>query len=1150
MPRTHQVDISELRNELRLRKQATALDLSAALGVSRPTISRLLSRLGDEVVRMDSGQRPRYTLRREIPTLGHTWPLYRVDEQGELLPAGSLEAVEGGFRLTNVPPVLRKKYPDGFFEGFTPFFLNDSQPQGFLGRICARGVASQLGTPVDPNDWSAENLLNYLVHFGEDLPGDWVVGDEMAGRIRRRGDDVPPASLAIFVHEGKRAERYPQLAGQVMLGEPAGSSAGGEQPKFMAQIVDDVPQSAGPLSSAEIDSNRAAIIKFSPVFSSRISAASQRVAQRWADLLLAEYHAFEVLRLTGTEIPVSDARIFDAGGRRFLEVIRFDRVGSHGRRGVISLRSVARGMDYDESGSWATASATMLRDNLLEALDARRLRRLYYFGVFIGNTDMHFGNVSFFWKDEAPLSLAPVYDMLPMAYRPSVQGEIVDRDFPLPVASPESRNDMGQAARWALDFWSRVCNDKLVSSDFRDVARNAYGRVERFLNDLMTTSIPTSKPDDQKRQEVSFAERYPHVAQAVLNQKKNDPSPLNTDRAFLEKVRDELVAIAASGENLMVLAREFFPEGLTPAAFAKVGPLFYVGLGTGDTARSFVKKLWLDVVMGWIQADREAFLDLIIRNKMWIFRSLDYVSDVFRHARFTKGFMFSWLKKARKQIGDDLYQIGFWNSVAAFVEHSTKDALELASFWLDQKPGEREQTIIARMVGHLRLQVARSGTLETRFRNLENRLKGKGWADWRALYLYSWEHTRRGGAGEVLSENEALGLRDEIELGSDAEITAWCRVLVTFVWSGDMSARGWIQQEMDRLASPRLSPAACWSILQGCITAWKDSSENDPGMCILWENTLIKLLPFDDSGKGAWNQLGDFLRDVGLHDSMRLLELVRKIANKSGIRWIRRFEEDDFIHYLTFVAKPDLNAFLATNLCFGKTCFERKTGLLIFARSGVQGLQADLLNQADARQVELVYREVQASPEWLGADSAQARLHACLASRMDEFGGDLSASFYEEVELQALNTHEYREALSQAAPQHERLRGILETTQRALQHLGTEVAKSPALQMQAPGYARAQHVFARRFSRDVERSANEQSIFVRLGAVKEVHLLYGKSWRIIRQGGELSRTSELCEFSHSVELPRMNLMDYEGMWWRRMSALHRIDELEQNFAQS
>ncbi|MDQ8208272.1 HipA domain-containing protein [Coraliomargarita sp. SDUM461003] len=50
-------------------------------------------------------------------------------------------------------------------------------------------------------------------------------------------------------------------------------------------------------------------------------------------------------------------------------------------------------------------------------------------GELIANTDMHWGNLSFFLPEQSPYPLAPVYDMLPMRFRPSSTGEVIERTF-------------------------------------------------------------------------------------------------------------------------------------------------------------------------------------------------------------------------------------------------------------------------------------------------------------------------------------------------------------------------------------------------------------------------------------------------------------------------------------------------------------------------------------------------------------------------------------------------------------------------------------------------------------------------------------------------------------------------------------------------
>jgi hypothetical protein len=46
------------------------------------------------------------------------------------------------------------------------------------------------------------------------------------------------------------------------------------------------------------------------------------------------------------------------------------------------------------------------------------------FGRLIANTDMHYGNAALILCERLPLQLGPVYDMLPMAYRPGAENMI------------------------------------------------------------------------------------------------------------------------------------------------------------------------------------------------------------------------------------------------------------------------------------------------------------------------------------------------------------------------------------------------------------------------------------------------------------------------------------------------------------------------------------------------------------------------------------------------------------------------------------------------------------------------------------------------------------------------------------------------------
>ncbi len=97
----------------------------------------------------------------------------------------------------------------------------------------------------------------------------------------------------------------------------------------------------------------------------------------------------------------------------FLQSERFDRVGDHGRRGVVSLLSIATAW-HGEIDRWSAASGRLHASGRLSAEDAGKLVLLDAFGAAIANSDRHFGNVMLFDDYEGPLRLAPVYDMRPM----------------------------------------------------------------------------------------------------------------------------------------------------------------------------------------------------------------------------------------------------------------------------------------------------------------------------------------------------------------------------------------------------------------------------------------------------------------------------------------------------------------------------------------------------------------------------------------------------------------------------------------------------------------------------------------------------------------------------------------------------------------
>ena len=440
---------------LRLRGPVTAAAIAAHLEISQPTASRLLSANSTRILRIGRGRASRYAWLHPIGRAGTRWPLYRIDAEGHAQTLGALHALHNeAFWFDSANPhsaFLHGDFQNGLYPGL-PWFIDDQRPQGFLGRSFGTRVAKEIGANPDILLWSRDDVTLSLLRYGEDGPGDLVLGEESLQRALR---GIVQSRNTIDVRE--REFRYPELAQVALSGAPVGSSAGGEHPKFAITLHDGTDLMP-------------VVVKFG-------NPDDTPGGRRSSDLLICEHLAGVVLR--DHDIAAAESEIVIAGGRCFLQSKRFDRNAALGRRGFVSLASLDAAYYGHGRIDWWRFAPELERDGWVSAQDAARLRLYSWFGTLIGNTDMHLGNVALHLADTRPFALTPIWDMLPMKWSPSANGEVVRREFEIALPAPEQRDDWHAAARVAVAFWNRVEGDKRISDDFHGIASAARESVER-----------------------------------------------------------------------------------------------------------------------------------------------------------------------------------------------------------------------------------------------------------------------------------------------------------------------------------------------------------------------------------------------------------------------------------------------------------------------------------------------------------------------------------------------------------------------------------------------------------------------------------------------------------------------------------------------
>jgi hypothetical protein len=403
--------------------------LRAEFGFSPQTLGRLVAEAGQEILRIGKARSTRYARTRSIEGLGRSLPVSRVDEAGAVSSAGTLHLLWGHRTF------WERSGGGTLFEGLPPPLV-DMAPQGFLGRAFPARFP-ELRLPPSISDWSDDHRLVALAARGEDCVGDLILGDESLRRFAGAGPvEVDPRS-------------YPGLAGR-SAAELVGSSAGGERPKFGA-----------------FSEGRHVLVKYA-------ARGDGGASRRWRDLLWCEWKALETVAEAGRG--AAQARWMDEEGWRFLEVERFDRVGPRGRRAVLSLAALNN--EYLGTPSSWTAGAELLRRRpfLLPPGDVENVRWLDLFGQLVGNTDRHFGNLTFLVERDGTLRLAPSYDMLPMILAPS--GEVVvPRAFDPAAPSGNGIDLWRDAAAWAVKYWHQVSGNTDLEDEVHRFATRAADAI-------------------------------------------------------------------------------------------------------------------------------------------------------------------------------------------------------------------------------------------------------------------------------------------------------------------------------------------------------------------------------------------------------------------------------------------------------------------------------------------------------------------------------------------------------------------------------------------------------------------------------------------------------------------------------------------------
>ncbi len=436
------IDLPEALATLLARGEPlTAAQLAAATGKSQPSISLALGKLGERVHRVGAARNTRYALKQDILGLPAQHPLIWSGAESSSMPMdwGQITYLHGNWLH------VRSKQREWLTQGKLPWFLLPLRPQGFLGRALARANPN---LPGDPEQWSLAQILSSAIAQVRDPSGAFCFLHTDLG-IWNTANSTE--DIGAF---------YDRLAQQVGIGQPVGSSAAGEQPKFLAHgnKVGDC------------------IVKFSP-------PRGTPFGERWHALLSLEKLALDTLQAHG--IASAPSNLVQTTQRSYLQSARFDR-GVQDMEHVVAIAAIHDEFVGGPWQNWPHTSEALAQKGLITQQELQQIARIFAFGHYIGNTDMHSGNLSFFVDDviTPKIRLAPVYDMLPMMWRPDIhQGSLSDGPVRQQFMAPGFEQEKAEARAWAIEFWTQA-QQLDIGAELQAAAKESARRLTTNFADL------------------------------------------------------------------------------------------------------------------------------------------------------------------------------------------------------------------------------------------------------------------------------------------------------------------------------------------------------------------------------------------------------------------------------------------------------------------------------------------------------------------------------------------------------------------------------------------------------------------------------------------------------------------------------------------
>ena len=545
--------------------------------------------------------------------------------------------------------------------------------------------------------------------------------------------------------------------------------------------------------------------------------------------------------------------------------------------------------------------------------------------------------------------------------------------------------------------------------------------------------------------------------------------------------------------------------------------------------------LWSKAYQQIPSHSRESFLYMWIDKKT--FRFWNYVNALptfLSNTKIPAGFAPDWFLKIGNAVSGDLAGGGFFRGVENYAFSFPFSGLEVFEYYIREELDDMQLHIAAILLGVLRVKSVKDKSFRSIVGQWDIDLQKNPKIELRVCYYRSWTTSFVKGGTSI--EKLRSVLDSALENTTKEQEEAFDIVRRCSMGLIEKEFSHFVIHWLNRHVSSELSPASKLSVVN-TVSQLRDYRGRDkPLIDTIDSNKLIiAIQPIEREYTGTWKEIEYYLV-CRLHENIDLFgDLLKKISDTNPNTLIELFTNRELNYLNSEMNKVDVSQ-LIMGFIFSKNDGVRRLGNILFSQIKIEKLPSEEMKLTSNTELRLALWEFIRNPLLDGEATAHFLLTLEPLFRNISDGG-LSDTFEQEMVLQAINyPGACLEKWQTVEKPSDLLKRVIEKADDYFEKLKKSY-KSPVNSFQFPDFLEAAEKGYRNFSRQISKDVHDQSLLLQL--VTKVDLIYGDHWCTLGQGeeSELREPSPLSEFSHQIEMPRLEMITPETMALRRIEAL-------------